>query len=160
MPIDNRELAPGDKLVATYKKAQHRCEVVQTDAGRQFKLADGRLFKSPSSAGKAITGRVSCDGWTFWSLEGAAPTVTNAKAETPAKAVKEPKADKPANEAKPSAPKRVKQISKLRIQKDAPEGQVHWFCSACGKGFFLPTGEQPSVCPQGHPAEVDDELAC
>ena len=58
----------GTKLVATYKKALHPCEVVATDNGIAFQLADGKTYMSPSSAGKAITGRVSCDGWKFWSL--------------------------------------------------------------------------------------------
>src|SRR5215207_2496402 len=68
MALENRNLAAGTKLVATYKKAQHGCEVVATENGIAFQLADGKTYMSPSSAGKAVTGRVSCDGWKFWSL--------------------------------------------------------------------------------------------
>jgi hypothetical protein len=150
MTIENRDLPVGTKLVGTHKKAQHRCEIVQTDAGRQFKLEDGRLFKSPSSAGKAVMNGISCNGWRFWSLadEAGAAIVSSAK---PSKA----KAT-----AEPMGVKRVQQIKKLRIQKEAPEGQTHWFCSACQKGFFRPTGEEPATCDQGHAWMVDDELAC
>jgi hypothetical protein len=74
------------------------------------------------------------------------------------------KGDSPATErerrAKPTISKRVQQIKKLRSQKDAPEGPTHWFCSACMKGFFRPTGEEPATCDQGHPWIADDDLAC
>jgi hypothetical protein len=148
MPIDNRELSPGTRLVASYKGGNHICEVVATPEGEtRFQLEDGRLFKSPSSAAKAVMNGISANGWRFFSIEGTVPVTT-------AKAAKTPK------EPKPKATKRVQQIKKLRIQKEAPEGQTHWFCSACQKGFFRPTGEEPATCEQGHPWMVDDELAC
>ena len=69
MPIENRNLEPGTKLMATYKKEKYQAEVVAGEVGKvRYRLADGREFKSPSSAGTAITGK-ACNGWTFWSLE-------------------------------------------------------------------------------------------
>ena len=34
----------------------------------RYKLADGREFKSHSSAGTAITDK-PCNGWAFWTVE-------------------------------------------------------------------------------------------
>jgi hypothetical protein len=146
MPITDRELAIGTKLVGTHKKTAYVCEVVTTPEGKTaFQLEDGRIFNSPSSAGKAVMNGVACNGWRFWSVEG----TELAKAEKPAKASK-PK--------QPNGPKRLRLIKKLRSQKDAPEGQTGWFCSACMKGFHMPTGQEPATCPEGHPWEVDDEF--
>jgi hypothetical protein len=119
-------------------------------AGRPFTLEDGRLLNRPSSAGKAVKNGVACNGWRFWSLAGEAGAVIVSPAK-PSKAKATPK---------PKGVKRVQQIKKLRIQKEAPEGQTRWFCSACQKGFFRPTGEEPATCDEGHPWMVDDELAC
>ena len=69
MAIENRELEPGTKLIAKYKKEEHRVEVVAGEQGKvKYRLADGREFKSPSSAGTAITGK-ACNGWAFWSVD-------------------------------------------------------------------------------------------
>jgi hypothetical protein len=143
MPLDKQELAPGTKLVGSYKKALHICEVVATPEGEtRYQLADGRLFKSPSSAAKAVMGGISANGWRFWSLEGA---------------LAEPTAEKPAKKARKS--KLLQQIKKLRNQKDAPEGQTAWFCSGCMAGFTMPIGQEPATCPEGHLWEVEDEFA-
>lgn len=67
MSIDGgkrNDMTVGTRLVATYKGATHEAEVVD---GGLYRLADGRTFKSPSSAGKAITGQ-SVNGWKFWSI--------------------------------------------------------------------------------------------
>jgi hypothetical protein len=144
MTIENRELAPGTQLVGTYKKTTYACEVVSTPEGEtRFRLEDGRLFTSPSSAGKAVMNGISCNGWRFWSVEGALP---EAKPGKPEKA----KAEKNG--------RMVKQIKKLPNQKGVGEGRVRWFCSACMKSFLLPTGQQPIACPAGHPWEVEDAL--
>jgi Restriction Enzyme Adenine Methylase Associated len=151
MPIDNRELSPGTRLVASYKGKTHICQVVSTPEGvTRFQLEDGRMFNSPSSAGKAVMNGISCNGWRFWSLAGEAGAAIVSPAR-PSNAKATPK---------PKGVKRVQQIKRLRIQKEAPEGQTHWFCSACQKGFFRPTGEEPATCNEGHPGMVDDELAC
>src|SRR3989304_4276295 len=51
MPIENRNLEPGTKLVGRYKGQTYHAEVVQTEEGIRYRLGDGREFKSPSSAG-------------------------------------------------------------------------------------------------------------
>ena len=69
MAIENRDLEPGTKLIAKYKKEEYRAEVVAGEEGKvRYKLADGREFKSPSSAGTAITSK-ACNGWAFWNIE-------------------------------------------------------------------------------------------
>ena len=74
MPIDGGmrdKLEPGTVLVAKYKGAEHRAEVVIGAEGKtRYRLEDGREFKSPSSAGSAVMGGVACNGWRFWSLQG------------------------------------------------------------------------------------------
>src|SRR4051812_24905513 len=67
MALTDRNLTPGTQLVAKYKGETHTAAVVQTDDGLRYQLSDGRQFKSPSSAGTAVTGK-SCNGWAFWSL--------------------------------------------------------------------------------------------
>ncbi|PKN83141.1 MAG: hypothetical protein CVU47_00630 [Chloroflexi bacterium HGW-Chloroflexi-9] len=95
MPIDaglRDKLATGTEFVAKYKGTEHRCEVVTGEDGkRRFRLADGREFKSPSSAGSAVMGGTACNGWRFWSVAGASPTAKPEK-QTAAKAAR-PKCD-------------------------------------------------------------------
>lgn len=65
MAVVNRDLKAGMNLVATYKQDKYRIEVVDDDNGNvRFAFPDGRVFKSPSGAGKAITGK-SCNGWAI-----------------------------------------------------------------------------------------------
>jgi hypothetical protein len=40
MPIENRELAAGTRLVARYKKQDRTCEVVETADGLRYRLDD------------------------------------------------------------------------------------------------------------------------
>jgi len=69
MAFENRNLEPGTKLTARYKKQGYNAEVVAGEDGKvRYKLPDGREFKSPSSAGTAIIGK-TCNGWAFWSVE-------------------------------------------------------------------------------------------
>ena len=69
MAIDNRDLEPGTKLIARYKKEEYRAEVVAgEDRKVKYRLADGREFKSLSSAGTAITSKAR-NGWAFWTIE-------------------------------------------------------------------------------------------
>ncbi len=66
--IEDRKLKPGTKLVAKYKGREHRAEVVVgKDSKLCYRLADGREFASPSGAGSAVMGGISCNGWRFWS---------------------------------------------------------------------------------------------
>src|SRR2546427_10897877 len=72
MTIENRDVKTGTKLVARYKGQEHSAEVVETEAGIRYRLADGKDFKSPSAAGSAIMGEKDCNGWRFWSLANGA----------------------------------------------------------------------------------------
>ncbi len=71
MPIENRALEAGTQLVSNYKKETYRAQVVGREEGKvMYRLEDGRVFKSPSAAGTAITGK-ACNGWAFWSVDAA-----------------------------------------------------------------------------------------
>jgi hypothetical protein len=70
MTIEDRNLKPGTTLVARYKGQEHTAEVVKTEDGIRYRLADGSEFKSPSSAGSAVMGGNACNGWRFWSVAG------------------------------------------------------------------------------------------
>jgi hypothetical protein len=139
MPIDDRNLKPGTKLVARYHKQSYSCEVVEGEGGKlRYRLADGREFKSPSAAGMAITGH-ACDGWVFWSVETA-----TAGQESPV----------PATVLAPAAQSDAAKKCFFRTpnQKGVTEGQTRWYCHDCGKSFVAATGETPQACPQGHQA--------
>ncbi len=75
MAIEDRNLEPGTQLIAKYKKEEYKAEVIAGEDGKiMYRLADRREFKSPSSAGTAITNK-ACNGWAFWSVEaGGAPS--------------------------------------------------------------------------------------
>ena len=68
MPIEDRNLSAGTKLVARYKGETYRAEVVKTEDGPRYRLEDGREFKSPSAAASAVMAGKSCNGWRFWSV--------------------------------------------------------------------------------------------
>src|SRR5687767_11568723 len=90
MTIENRNLAIGTRLVATYKKQTYVCTVEAAGEGLAFVLEDGSRHKSPSAAGSKVMGGGAVNGWRFWSVDGAAP----AKPEKPAKAEKPEKVAK------------------------------------------------------------------
>lgn len=71
MPIEDRRLEPGMRLVATYKGRTYACTVGNDTDKPTFALNDGRRFKSPSAAGSAVMGGIACNGWRFWSVESA-----------------------------------------------------------------------------------------
>lgn len=134
MSIENRNLKPGTKLAARYKGKDYSAEVVKTEDGIRYRLADGREFKSPSSAGSAVMGGSACNGWRFWSL------ASDLKEKPSRKPAPKKAKDKPVFEAMPD-------------QTGAPEGQVRYFCTACMKGFNAPDGVEPLACPDGHKNE-------
>ena len=112
MALENRKLEVGTKLVARYKKEEHQAEVVAGEGDKTLiRLADGREFTSVSAAGSAVMGGVACNGWRFWSLEGAEEA-------------------KPAKAEKPKAER--KGGSKGRAKKDG-EGKIA--CGECGQEF-------------------------
>jgi hypothetical protein len=140
MPITNRDLPVGTRLVAKFKKGEYACTVEQDEEGKNsYVLADGRRFTSPSAAGSAITGG-AINGWRFWSVEGEEP----------------PPAEKPADQPKANgskAKKPAKLIAKTPNQKSVAEGEVRYFCNACMKSFTALTGAVPEACPEGHRAD-------
>ena len=53
---------------------RHTCAVEDSEDGRRaYVLEDGLGFASLSAAGSAVMGGVACNGWRFWSVEGAEP---------------------------------------------------------------------------------------
>jgi hypothetical protein len=125
MAIDANErkrMKAGARLAATYKKEEHRVDVVAGDEGRLlYRLADGREFKSPSAAGSAVMGGVACNGWRFWSLAaGEAPGAPTKRTAKPAAKPKTAAKTKSAAQAKkPAAPKRATKASKAAVAPDA-----------------------------------------
>src|SRR5947208_500036 len=77
MTIENREVKSGTRLVARYKGQEHTANVVETDAGIRYRLADGKEYKSPSAAGSAIMGGNACNGGIWW-LNGPASSLDKA----------------------------------------------------------------------------------
>ncbi len=93
MSIEDRSLKPGTILVARYKKQDHRCTVVEGEDGKTvYRVHGGEDHKSPSAAGSAVMGGVACNGWRFWSVEGAEePKKAKAKPKAKGKAKADPK---------------------------------------------------------------------
>ncbi len=70
MPILNRSLEVGTRLVGSYRKERYVCTVEQEEDGKLvYVLEDGRRSKSPSSAASALMDGKAVNGWRFWSLE-------------------------------------------------------------------------------------------
>ena len=72
MATTRERIRAGQTLVAKYKKQQHTCEVVEHDGRLYFVLPKGRVFKSPSAAGKAVTSTAT-NGYRFWSIPDKPP---------------------------------------------------------------------------------------
>lgn len=149
IPEGSRNLQPGIRLVATYKKTDLVCDVVETPDGVRFRF-NGKDHKSPSAAGAAAIGGGACNGWRFWHIEGQEPP----KREPKPKAEKAPKAPK-----EPKG-KTSRNIKKARNQGDhGPDGNTLYYCSACQMGFIHPTADgAPKACPEGHAANMPDEV--
>ena len=123
MAIENRELAAGTKLIAKYKGEHWRLEVLPGEpktygfVGKRPKDA-AQVYKSPSSAGSAVMGGTACNGWRFWSVEGATEVKTTAATKTTTKKASTKKATrKPRAQAKPAV------LQRHKNQKDLEEGQ-------------------------------------
>ncbi len=72
MATTKEKIRAGQTLVAKYKKQQYTCEVVEHDERLYFVLPKGRVFKSPSAAGKAVTGTATT-GHRFWPIPDKPP---------------------------------------------------------------------------------------
>ncbi len=143
MPIENRALSAGQRLVASYKKQAYVCEIVEEGNELRFRITgEEKLHKSPSAAASAVMGGIAANGWRFWSVEApaAAQSAPTAKATTVAKATM------------------IKLIRKTPNQRGVPEGQAKWFCASCMKSFTAAASPEPTACPEGHPA-VDEQDA-
>ncbi len=168
MSIENRDPQAGTRLVARYKGQEHTAEVVQTDKGLRYRLADGREFKSPSAAGSAVIGGTACNGWRFWSVAGSLPPDGQAVREAA-------QATKPGRRpARPGPPVRAKKTNRQKpveanlrsanrtaaFQRlppsggngDTPKGQARFFCNARMDAFTAPATAEPIGCPRGHSA--------
>lgn len=139
MPIENRNLEAGTRLVARHKGKEHVCEVVETKDGLRYRVDDPEykdfFFNSPSSAGRAVTGGVAVNGWRFWSLEG------TLKERTPKS--EKPKADKP---AKKSAGKTVKPKAKKGGAKKGAKKATKKVARAASRDSY-----GCGVCPETFP---------
>ncbi|HZA21013.1 MAG TPA: hypothetical protein VFA32_00120 [Dehalococcoidia bacterium] len=168
MPIENRNLQPGTKLIATYKKETYHALVVAGTEGKvQYQLSpyDGREFKSPSSLGTAVTGK-ACNGWTFWSVdtsEAEAEADTATAQEPPSEVntgLEEPELEEgiqtedasgeEASQEDATAQPATAGFRRVPNQRGVPEGEVRLYCDACQASFTAPVGQQPDTCPQGH----------
>ena len=127
MPIANRKLKPGTVLIVCYKGEEHRAEVVKTKEGLRYKLKDGQEFKSPSAAGVAVKGGgKTCDGWEFWSVEGAPAVPPRAQRTKTAEAT--PKSAKAKSKPKSKAEATTKAEPKVKAESPVT-------CGDCGQEF-------------------------
>ncbi len=154
MPIENRYLEPGTKLIATYKKETYHALVVTGEGGKVlYQLPDGKEFKSTSSLGTAITGK-SCNGWAFWSVDTfeATETETAAPAEVEAPTDEAEVSEEPTYVPSEEDTTEVPSASFRRVpnQKGVDEGQVRLYCDACHNSFIVPQEKNPETCPAGH----------
>ena len=139
MAIEDRNLEPGTQLIAKYKKEEYKAEVIAGEDGKvKYRLADGREFKSPSSAGTAITNK-ACNGWAFWSVEaGGGPQRSGG--------ARGRRIGRNGDwEQTPTAGFR-----RVPNQKGIEEGEVRLYCDACQKSFTAPVGAPAEQCPEGH----------
>ena len=166
MPIENRNLQPGTKLIANYKKETYHALVVASAEGKvlyQFSPYDGREFKSPSSLGTAVTGK-ACNGWTFWSVDTSDTETEGEDAATPAEAEgSTPEGERPdsTGELEPEEPIYVPleeamtetptpSFRRVPNQRGVPEGEVRLYCDACQASFTAPADQNPDSCPMDH----------
>ena len=127
-----------------------------------FVLEDGKHFRSPSSVGSAVMGGAACNGWRFWSIEGAAPTSTTKPTRPATRANSGGKTGKTGKAGrKPKA--RTKPVLKIirphEHQEDLAEGEVRYWCDACMQSFLGFAGREPQQCPNGHRADDPDLTA-
>jgi hypothetical protein len=171
MPIENRNLEPGTKLIAKYKGETYHALVVAGTEGRvlyQLSPYDGREFTSPSSLGTAVSGK-SCNGWSFWSVapdQAQVVPTTDASPEEPgdtdAQAAPASEAEEPTEQESepestyvepdvgfPEATDRPR-FHKVPNQKNVDPGQVRLHCYTCRSSFIVPEDQNPDTCPMGH----------
>ena len=165
MPIQNRNLEPGTKLIATYKKETYHALVAASADGKvlyQLSPYDGKDYKSPSSLGTAVTGK-ACNGWAFWSVDTDTATEETVEPDAPAETANTSTSEEPddpiegdvvettyaPSEEEPPEPP-VGSFRRVPNQRGVDEGQVRLYCDPCQKSFAAPIDQQPETCPEGH----------
>ena len=151
MAIENRNLEAGTRLIAKYKKEEYRAEVIAGELGKvKYRLADGKEFKSPSSAGTAITGK-ACNGWAFWSVEpDGAPSETEQPETQEEQGEHLEETD--TGEQTPTAG-----FKRVPNQKGVEEGEIRLYCDACQTSFTSLADQLVNTCPAGHyPGEASE----
>jgi len=134
MAIENRNLEPGAKLIAKYKKEEYRAEVIAGEDGKvKYRLADGREFKSPSAACTAITGK-ACNGWAFWSVE------TDSTQTEPQEPESTEEQDEGSEDTETLDQSPAAGFRRIPNQKGVEEGEVRLYCDDCQKSFTAPAG--------------------
>ena len=172
MAIQDRNLTPGTRLVATYKKETYHALVVAGPEGKvlyQLSPYDGQEFKSPSSLGTAVTGK-ACNGWSFWSVDTSTPELAGETAtaqQPPAEGetgqeeqgpeegtpAEEPTGEQaPGAEGQEEAGEEAPQpvtaaFRRVPNQRGVPQGAIRLYCDACKESFTAPLGQQPDTCP-------------
>ena len=153
MAIENRNLEPGTKLIATHKKETYHGLVIAGDDRKvRYTLTpyDGKEYKSPSSLGTAVTGK-ACNGWAFWSLEP-----DGAPAEPPEPEGSQDQGET-AEDAETPDPQPAAGFRRVPNQKGVGEGEVRLYCDTCKTSFTTPADQQPETCPDGHyPGEASE----
>lgn len=150
MPIENRNLGPGTRLTATYKKIEYSAVILEDGRVRvDSDAAQQPVFKSLSAAGSAIMGGIACNGWRFWSVDGEAKPASE-KAATNGKL---PSPKREAEKARTATPL----IKRVPNQQGVPEGHLRIFCSACMKSHIVEGTTLPAGCPEGHTPAMFEE---
>ena len=158
MSIESRNLEPGTRLVANYKKETYYALVIAGEDGKvRYTLtpSDGTEYKSPSSLGTAVTGK-ACNGWAFWSVDNAAATEEAETAgpgetEAPTSEAEEPEEPTyvPVGEES-TDPAPTGSFRRVANQRGVDEGQVRLYCESCKSSFIVPEDQNPENCPMGH----------
>ena len=148
MPIQNRNLEPGTKLVANYKKETFQALVIAGEDGKvRYTLTpyDGKEYKSPSSLGTAVTGK-ACNGWAFWSVDTEQESELGAETEPAAEEMSGEDVSEPSQQGLEPVTSRFRRVPN---QRGVDEGQVRLYCDTCRNSFIVPQNKNPETCPNG-----------
>jgi hypothetical protein len=121
------DLKIGQVLHAKFKGKQHTGTVVEQDGVRLLKVA-GKLYRSLSAAGEAITGK-ACRGGVFWGLLPRPDYRAMAGA------------SEPSTRTAAKRPARKTTRAKATAKKSAPRGTTggpvksSWLCGSCRQKF-------------------------
>lgn len=175
-------IAPG-LYAQTFKNQRYVVEVIQPIAGPlrlvmvEPKEVTGKEYSSITKLDHDLF--VNARGWKPWKpIEGVEERPVSIQT-APTEVTKAPRAaaritrtkdknlpdtspvaeTKAAPVRKARAPKRIKVVKRMGNQHGVAEGYLKLWCSACMKSFLHKGEGVPSKCPEGHLAEVEDDLA-